>query len=264
MKKGLIVVIFISAVGAQTAVKDFAPLKIGNVWEYAYVDTTYILQLGATIIGSYIEQSNARIEVKEINISGSDTFYIIYCTRTGTVKKTYYTDTTDSIIAVADNDSIAVNSSGILPSAGFKCPIFPVYSKHTFDTSSNLSWDRIMINEDTLIRILPTDQRGSTYVQDIGAIKYYNTIIVNSFKMYHSAILVKFNGKTIDANKLKRGFDAANPAHTFNRHNSLSIYWRKIQPQQTNYVFLLNGVRILADKSIGTQPAIHRKITANP
>jgi hypothetical protein len=267
MSKIPITMIFtFSVLIAQNTVKDFAPLKIGNVWEYMYIDSSANKRMpGPTmVISGSLEYSTIRIEVKSSHISGKDSVYILQSERKGITRNFAMTDTTTENISIICFDSAVVTDSAIIKGSGYLCPIFPVFSSHSVDMTSNLTRNNVVIGQDTLVRIILVPGPTTYYVQNTGLTYYHYFVMTNSHTYLTTAIMTVFNGKTIES-AIQGGFaqhiKPTNPSK-YSYHLTFGINQAKYPI--INQGFLLNGVSVSTDKIHTALPMITVKKSINP
>jgi hypothetical protein len=266
MSKIPITMIFtFSVLIAQNTVKDFAPLKIGNVWEYAYFDSTAHKSIpGPTNIhdGS-LEYSTIRIEVKSSRISGKDSVYILQSERRGITRNFVMTDTTNETISILYLDSAVITDSVIIKGSGYLCPIFPIFSSHSVDMTSNLTRNNVVIGQDTLVRIIVPDPM-THYVQNIGLTYYHYFVMTNSSTYLTTATMTVFNGKTIESAIQGGVAQHIKPTNPSNYSYQLTFGINQAKYPIINQGFLLNGISVSTDKIHAALPIIKVKKSINP
>jgi hypothetical protein len=202
MKKILLVLILLSNSFGSEMIGDFAPAKVGSVWEYSYSNYSSLPGPGYHQFDTF----SVRIEVNsKKKIGKQDTLITLRISEKGRSSYILLPSVVDSTFQREFVDTVVFKNDSVFKAPGYRCIVFPFWRTHSI-SSDSLS--KVLKNKDTVYQYNYNFGWGnSRFLENVGLIHYYcvtqfnpqSTININllSFNDTLVAVGVKNTPKTV-------------------------------------------------------------------
>jgi hypothetical protein len=194
--KIMILLLSLSSLSMPITINDFAPMKIGNTWDYSYSNLSWD--------GFYrwwdLDSINIHLALTQIIPAGNDTLVIFNCSKKGFHKS-------QTVYPPGPVDSIAISSdsidTAIISGASIRCfdvrdgaSVYPFWKAHSINSDSlHLGFYN---NDSAYYLFTPYSNSvlpgSSIYLQNVGLYEYHDSLVSTRGSWHETIRLLHFNG----------------------------------------------------------------------
>jgi hypothetical protein len=206
--KSLLLVLFCVIISfCETAVSDFAPLKIGEKWVYSYYQ-----RRAQSYFSEKIDSLMVEIELSSIETIGNDTLVLLNIKESGVSKERPYPGNdvfNDSIVNKTFFDSVIIVGNRLSKPNGYRSKVCPFFRCHTISIDSLQMG--VVENDSLYYFAIDYDFYHQKYVQNVGLYSY-DVQTVSMITLESTSInLISYNAKVITLGAKKKFSLNSNP-----------------------------------------------------